>query len=218
MTQIKKKAIRRKARKTHIQYDSLDEEHSANRLLRAGLIVFAREGYHGATTKIIAECAQVNESLIIRHFKSKEGLFLAVIEKNMVKKTDSLLLPLKKNVEEELIAFSNVVMDSAIEKADFSRMVLSHALMNPGFADSMKAHMAHIGKSLLEERLKEVAQREKIPDFDIRAVETIVYKISYMGVLYSVFLGFQDAEKSRQGVHEQIRFFWRSLKKSLMAK
>lgn len=56
--------------------------------LRAGaLSVFAAQGYEGATTRAIAEEADVSEAMIFRHFGSKAKLFRAVV----LQPLDSLL-------------------------------------------------------------------------------------------------------------------------------
>lgn len=52
------------------------------RLLDAAARVFAREGLTGATTRVIAEEAGVNEVTLFRHFQSKDRLIAAVIGEN----------------------------------------------------------------------------------------------------------------------------------------
>jgi AcrR family transcriptional regulator len=47
-------------------------------ILDAAEQVFAESGFHGATTRAIAECAQANAALIHYYFGSKEALFEAV--------------------------------------------------------------------------------------------------------------------------------------------
>jgi len=47
-------------------------------ILDAAEQVFADSGFHGATTRAIAECAQANAALIHYYFGSKEALFEAV--------------------------------------------------------------------------------------------------------------------------------------------
>jgi AcrR family transcriptional regulator len=42
--------------------------------------IFARKGYQGATTREIAEEADVNEALLFRHFPSKENLYWTMLE------------------------------------------------------------------------------------------------------------------------------------------
>lgn len=51
-----------------------------NRVLRAGLQAFAREGYAGATTRMIAAAAGVTLPTISYHFGSKDGLHRACAE------------------------------------------------------------------------------------------------------------------------------------------
>lgn len=50
------------------------------RIIEAALELFLSKGTSDTTTKEIAELAQVNEVTIFRHFKSKYGLLLAVLE------------------------------------------------------------------------------------------------------------------------------------------
>ena len=50
-----------------------------NRILDAALTVFAETGYRGATTRRIAQVADVNEVTLFRHFGSKEELLQKAI-------------------------------------------------------------------------------------------------------------------------------------------
>lgn len=54
-------------------------EEARRRLIAAGLAVFGRFGYEGASTRQIAEEAGVNLSAITYHFKNKAGLYAAVV-------------------------------------------------------------------------------------------------------------------------------------------
>ncbi len=49
-------------------------------ILKASIPVFARDTYHGATTKALSEAAGVTEALIYRYFGSKRALFLETID------------------------------------------------------------------------------------------------------------------------------------------
>lgn len=49
------------------------------RILEAAIEVFAREGYDGASTRVLAERAKVNLPAIQYYFGSKEGLYRAAI-------------------------------------------------------------------------------------------------------------------------------------------
>jgi AcrR family transcriptional regulator len=63
-----------------------DRPHSSvlthDRLLAAAARVFARDGLTGATTREIAREAGVNEVTLFRHFRSKQRLLDAVVQRN----------------------------------------------------------------------------------------------------------------------------------------
>jgi TetR/AcrR family transcriptional regulator, regulator of cefoperazone and chloramphenicol sensitivity len=49
------------------------------RLIQAGIEIFAEYGFNATTTRMLADKAQVNLSAIPYYFRSKEGLYLAVV-------------------------------------------------------------------------------------------------------------------------------------------
>ncbi len=49
-------------------------------ILKAALLLFAKEGYHATSTSKVAKLAGVSEGLIFRHFGNKEGLLKAILE------------------------------------------------------------------------------------------------------------------------------------------
>src|SRR5687767_10262058 len=55
------------------------ERHSAEErrelILQASLELFARQGLHGVTTRMIAAAAGMSEALLYRHFRSKDALY-----------------------------------------------------------------------------------------------------------------------------------------------
>src|SRR4051812_37589313 len=51
-----------------------------NRILDAAIRVFAETGYRGATTRRIAQVADVNEVTLFRHFGSKEELLQQALQ------------------------------------------------------------------------------------------------------------------------------------------
>lgn len=55
-------------------------EDSRQRLIEAGLEIFGRYGFEGASTRMLAETANANLAAIPYYFDSKEGLYRAVAE------------------------------------------------------------------------------------------------------------------------------------------
>lgn len=58
-----------------------DTESAKERLIEAGLYLFANHGVEGVRTRILAEKAGVNQSAIPYYFGGKEGVYAAVIAK-----------------------------------------------------------------------------------------------------------------------------------------
>jgi AcrR family transcriptional regulator len=52
-----------------------------DRIVQSAGVLFARQGYHGTSTREIALMATVSENTIFRHFESKEDLFWACLNK-----------------------------------------------------------------------------------------------------------------------------------------
>ncbi len=49
-------------------------------LLKIAADLFARRGYHGATTAELARLAGITEPILYRHFEHKLDLFISVID------------------------------------------------------------------------------------------------------------------------------------------
>ena len=56
-------------------------------ILAVATELFARQGFHGTTTRQIAGQARVNEAILFRHFPQKEDLYWAVIEEKCREKS-----------------------------------------------------------------------------------------------------------------------------------
>jgi len=60
-----------------------EKSSTVDKILESAIKLFAEKGFNGTTTKEIAEMADVNESLIFRHFSTKRELYGAIIEKKI---------------------------------------------------------------------------------------------------------------------------------------
>lgn len=111
-----------------------DRSASENRLIQAGLEVFSKYGFNGATTKMIAKKADVNESLIGRYFDGKEGLLIAIVEM-FLEELQNRELPYapKTNLTEELIAYSLDRIDQGCFHEEFARIIFTQALVDRKF-------------------------------------------------------------------------------------
>ena len=54
---------------------------TADRIIEAAIQLISEKGYTAATTKAIADLAQVNEVTIFRHFGNKQGILKTIVDK-----------------------------------------------------------------------------------------------------------------------------------------
>lgn len=67
-------------------------------LLVAAMEIFARDGFHAASTRTIARSANANQALIGYHFGGKKGLYLAVFS-HIADEIQATVAPIAKDVE-----------------------------------------------------------------------------------------------------------------------
>lgn len=88
------------------------DKDSRNKLIDAATRLFALKGYAAVSIRELAQAAAVNSALINYHFGGKDGLYLAVLERNFSMISDSLhhigasSLPFA----EKLIQFMKILM------------------------------------------------------------------------------------------------------------
>jgi len=106
------------------------------RILDAALKVFASEGYTGATTRKIAQEANVAEVTLFRKFQSKENLLKEVLinNKNILSSMDSLF-KVEKDVElntELQVLGKSIAKIMSDRKADSKRRMFMFMLFEEG--------------------------------------------------------------------------------------
>ena len=70
-------------------------------LLEAAAVVFARNGYHGASLDEVAAAAGFTKGAVYSNFKSKEDLFLALIDHRMEQQTAAFAAELDAEVPDD---------------------------------------------------------------------------------------------------------------------
>jgi AcrR family transcriptional regulator len=83
---------------------------TAEVILAAAQVVFAKAGYDGASVERISKQAKCNESLLYYHFGSKDGLFSAVLE-NTYRKLAESNAALEIDLGDPVGALSQVVLN-----------------------------------------------------------------------------------------------------------
>jgi AcrR family transcriptional regulator len=134
------------------------------KLLKAAEEIFSKLGFNGATTRVIACKAKVNESLIGRYFEGKMGLLMGVITQYTSEEEHLAELPYppQETLQAELLGFARFRFERDTKKNfDFFKIVLSQAIIDPKFNKRIRENVPFFEQPRLAERLKSLVENGK---------------------------------------------------------
>ncbi len=115
------------------QYNREDTE---KRTMKAALKIFAKKGYENTTTRMIAEKAKINLSLISRYFGGKEGLLKAIIESELQQlSAGGLNYTAQKDLANEIEKYFDTIFSEIYQKLDVIKLITSLGMKNTKHAD-----------------------------------------------------------------------------------
>jgi len=153
-------------------------------LLDSAIAVFAESGIRGATTRRIAHKAEVNEVTLFRHFKSKDELIHAALERFVARLEWRALPDPPVAPRAELLEWSRAHYRELIKHRAFIRKVMSEHEENPGHCSVGLKASAPIASELTSylTRLKKAGMTRGA--WDERAATSML-----MGALFSDAMG-----------------------------
>jgi AcrR family transcriptional regulator len=168
---------------------------AANRrrqILSVATTLFARQGFNGITTKVIAERAGVTEALVFRHFRSKDDLYWAVIEAkiqdNSPKERMRARLKMTGSDAAILCGLAEDILQRRAQDQTLSRLLLYSALENHGlsqrFFRTFIAGYYDVLAEYIERRIREGAFRPVDPVLAGRAFLGMVIYHSWVQELF----------------------------------
>ena len=99
----------------------------ADKIVQAAAQLFARQGYHGTSTREIARLADVSENTLFRHFDHKEDLFWSALRSrsNGLKLRRDLLDGIAGGEEPEIVLpkIIDLLVDTVIFKPELLRLI-----------------------------------------------------------------------------------------------
>lgn len=124
------------------------------KILDAAIRVFASEGYEGATTRRIAEVADVNEVTLFRRFQSKENILRSVITGNreVILETLDPILSMKKeeDIEKSLRALGRGLIKVMRERVNIMAILIAEGRRNPEVARILESVIQTIAARISE--------------------------------------------------------------------
>lgn len=151
-------------------------------ILKAADRLFAEVGFDAATTREIAELSGVNKALIHYHFKSKEAVFVALMDDyyGRLNRTVQESLAREGGIREKLAALVDAYLDFLAANRNFSRMVQreSSGGKHLGRVVHHLTPMFQAGAALIREALPQTASGEM-------AAHHLL--VSFYGIMVSYF-------------------------------
>ncbi|RZA26890.1 MAG: TetR/AcrR family transcriptional regulator [Proteobacteria bacterium] len=191
---------------------------SKDKLLKAALDVFAKCGFSGSTTKNIAAQAGVNEALISRHYQSKAGLFLSVIEQKLDES------PLEKefcgqaDLYAEFCVFADLFYSTMQDNKDLIRVLLGHAITDVDFAKEARAKVHQpFSKAFHCHLVTLQAEGKMLSDVDPLVVQKTIKKLTHATFQESCLMLVVDEETAQRDLKIALKILARGLTPSLKA-
>ena len=173
-------------------------EATMDRLLKAGIEVFATHGFDAATTKLIAQEAGINESLINRYFDGKEGLLVAIIRTYVeCERTQGPFenYPRGETVAEELRHFFKAMHEHHLKRRELTRIFMSRAMIDTKVRDELKKFSEKGAPPILIQRLKDHQDKGLIrSDVDVAKAAAVIGNAAFSMIFINHIVMGTDAE------------------------
>lgn len=149
------------------------------RLIQSALQLFITQGISGTTTRQIAEAAEVNEVTLFRHFGSKHGLLLGVLEESTAFQSLGQALnshnQSSESTEQAFQEYASYCLHALEQVPDLIRSLVGEANQYP--ADNRLAlgkRMTEITQYMAQYLETFMAERQLIPQFSTEKLASLL--------------------------------------------
>ena len=153
---------------------------TAQRIIDAALQLISEKGYTAATTKAIADLAQVNEVTIFRHFGNKEGLLKTIVDKfsynPILQKT--MREEVTWDLEPDLTRFSMQYFEYMMSIKDFVMIGFKESMQFPEINAEI-ANVPLLFKNELIHYFKEMHHKGKIREVNFEAAALSLIALNF---------------------------------------
>jgi len=182
-------------------------------ITRAATALFARRGFEGTTTRLIAKRAHVNEAIIFRHFPHKEDLYWAIVEDQCHSKNEKGEPPPVResigNDREFFRAIAEDILRRNTRDMTLSRLLLFTALENHRLAHRFfRTYVAEYFDLLahqIRRRIREGAFRRVDP---LLAARGFIGMVTYHFLIQELFGGKRLRKFDPRRVTEMLTDIW----------
>ncbi len=179
-----------------------DRQATQDALVAAAAAAFSEYGYEGTTTRTIAEAANCSEALIQRYFNGKEGLLLAVLQREggPFDSKSFFARPLCTSLKDEANEALNYIVGRFTSEADRIRIVLSRVFLDRAFKEYFNSICTRGDlKGQVIARLGRYSDAGMLdPKLDLEAAAEMLLALSFeLGFMHSEVLHVSQAERHK---------------------
>lgn len=159
-----------------------EKTNTRERILETAIDLFAKKGFNGTTTKEIAEAAEVNESLIFRHFSTKKELYGAIIEQK-IDDEPGIELPIQKykDTKDDYLIFKSIaerMLEKCGKDSSFIRLLHFSALEGHELSDMFFSTYVEYVDMLLCDYIE-----GRIADGDFKKIHPLCASQAFIGMI-----------------------------------
>jgi AcrR family transcriptional regulator len=172
-----------------------------DKILDAARTVFARRGYHGASTAEIAIAAGCSEPMLYKHFASKQGLFVAALQEGGMA-VKAKVMAAVGNTDHPMRAMAEVSSELLTDPrwGELMRMRALAVTMadDPEIGAALRSSIQHHSATVAGVARQAQAQDQVRHDVDAEM-------IGWIGVAISLLAAYRHALEGEEGLRDTAR-------------
>jgi AcrR family transcriptional regulator len=178
--------------------------------------LFARQGYHGTSTREIAQLGEVSENTLFRHFDHKEDLFWAAIRWHLsrLKPTRDLLRGIAQNDSPEVILpkIIGMLTDTDDYRSELLRLIAVAYIELPMKAEEFLLQYFSPVFSAINHYLEMNIRSGKIRDLDSTMLTSVLIMTALMHPgIYNLICDINPLYPNSPEAHNEYAKFWLEL-------
>jgi AcrR family transcriptional regulator len=191
----------------------LAAQHRREQLIKAAMRLFSEQGFHGTTTREIAEAAGVNEAIIFRHFASKEELYWAVVSEQIHssgrRQKIAEYLASGQSDGEVLARIAETLLMRTQEDAALTRLLLFSSLRSAELSDQLFRTYISEGYELLSNYIKAGIEQGRFRHVDpLLAARGFLGMVMYHILVQEIFGGERHQRFDPRVVSRELSEMW----------
>ncbi len=173
----------------------MSEQTTSDRITVAAIELISQKGYKSATTKAIAQLANVNEVTLFRHFGNKRGLLKAIVQKFSYAPLLQQVIQeqVTWDLKDDLLLFSTEYQRYIMSIKDFVMIGMKEADLFPEINEEI-ANVPLLIKKEIMNYLSEMQKRGNLVDVNIEATAMALIHLNFGHFLSLARLGVNVSE------------------------